>query len=790
MPTSFAAVLSFLLLVATSWWIGTFTVRLLPAELRAPRTFLALPLGLITFLTLFSIFAHYIPSYWVTIPLAALAPVGILSRIFPDAKDAQNGNNLPCFTLFFLVAAATLWMHSQWPSLHWDNSGAKAGVEKMFNLSIQQSFLHGSTYPPEWIWLSGEVSRYYLLPKAFPGLASWIARTLFLDPQAGGYHFLFSEALYVALAASSFAAWIIVLMGLCAPRASLSTLGVVGVTTGALSFLCTHYFGFMHGLTRFFSGTSLSWWELQEQVVHYTQNQYPVWLVILGDNHAYSQITMFQISCWACCILACIWGSFSPCLVVLGALSAASVYLSHIPSVLLNLVTLLPGILTFLLIEGVRRNVGWVGASISNLLMIGLGTALLIFPNSTITGDTKWVIPSANIASPLFSFLSVQFWPLLWLTFVVVLCGMAHTISTQGLRAVWQLHPHYPTKYQLEKLILPILGGLVVGVLSGRPALFVVGVCSGVVLLFGSSTDRVAEPSRQRILAVLAAWTFGLWILPELLAIDNRADNRTLWIRFNIVLRFWPEGYTLLPFVITAAFASPLADALTSCWWRSRFGIAYVGASAILIALFSVSHIPGIKDRAAHIGVPPSLNGYSFLEREAPYDYQVIQYLAQLPSSQKVVIGEACGTWRYDKVPVNYAWPGRISAFSGRTAVCGWSRHAELHQPRLDHAWRGSHSTRDRFLAYEDALLTVYRAAGAALPSWSESQKEEWLGPITNVTRSRGILAELGVTHIVYGEREAAAYGALPLANLARSTNGAVVFQVPGTEYGVVTLNR
>ena len=790
MPTLFSAVFSFLLLTATCWWIGTYTVRLLPAELRAPRTFLALPLGVVTFLVLFSIFAHYIPTYWVTIPLAVLFPIGILSRVLPKSPEVQNGNNVPCFVLFALVTAATLWMHSQWPSLHWENSGDKAGVEKMFNLSIQQSFLHGDTYPPEWIWLSGEVSRYYLLPKAFPGIASWLGRTLFLDSQTGGYHFLFSEALYVALAASSFASWIIVLVGLCAPRASLSTLGLLGGTTGALSFLCTHYYGFMHGLTRFFSEKPLSWWELQEQVVQYTQNQYPVWLVILGDNHAYSQITVFQITCWAMCILACISGSFSPRIAILGALSAASVFLSHIPSVLLNLVTLLPGILTFLLIEGVRRNIGWVGASLSNLFLIGVGTVLLIFPNSTITGDTKWVIPSSNIASPLFSFLNVQFWPLLWLALVVTICGLAHTISTQGLRAVWQLPPHYPTKYQLEKLILPIAFGLVVGVLSGRPALFVVGLCSGIVLLFGSATDRVVEPSRQRILVVLAAWTFGLWILPELLAIDNRADNRTLWIRFNIVLRFWPEGYTLLPFVITAAFASSLVDALSSRWWKNRFGLAYAGVTATLIILLGVSHLPGIKDRAAHIGVPPSLNGYSFLEKEAPYDLQIINYLSQLPSSPKIVLGEACGTWRYDKVPVNYAWPGRISAFSGRHAVCGWSRHAELHQPRLDHGWRGSYSTRDRFIAYEDALLTVYRAAGAALSSWSEQQKEEWLGPISNVTRSRGVLIELGVTHIVYGEREAAAYGAISLANLAKATNGEVTFQVQGTELGVVTLNQ
>lgn len=475
---------------------------------------------------------------------------------------------------------------------------------------------------------------------------------------------------------------------------------------------------------------------------------------------------------------------------ILGALSAASVFLSHIPSVLLNLVTLLPGILTFLLIEGVRRNIGWIGASLSNLLLIGVGTALLIFPNSTTTGDTKWVIPSSDIASPLFSFLSVQFWPLIWLAFLIALCGTAHTISTQGLRAVWQLPPHYLTKYQLEKLIIPVVFGVVVGWLTGRPALFVVGLCSGIVLLLGSATNRVVEPTRQRILAVLAAWTFGLWILPELLAIDNRADNRTLWIRFNIVLRFWPEGYTLIPFVTTVAFASSLADALTSRWWRSRFGIMYAGVSAILITLFGVSHLPGIKDRATHIGVPPSLNGYSFLEREAPYDLQIIQYLAKLPSAPRVIIGEACGTWRYEKVPVNYAWPGRISAFSGRHAVCGWSRHAELHQPRLDHPWRGSHTTRDRFIAYEDALLMVYRAAGAALTSWSESQKNEWLGPISNVTLGRQILKELGVTHIVYGEREMSAYGPIALANLAIATNGQVVFQVPGTEFGVVTLNR
>lgn len=323
-----------------------------------------------------------------------------------------------------------------------------------------------------------------------------------------------------------------------------------------------------------------------------------------------------------------------------------------------------------------------------------------------------------------------------------------------------------------------------------RPALYVVGV---VILLVGPLSwcaRGVVSTRHQRDIGVLAVASLGVWILPEFLAFDLKLDDRQTWMRFNTVLRFWPEGYYLIPFVVTLAFASPLCDTLhhhTRRRWRGFFPCA----AGVLVLTFGVSHIAAIKNRAFRYAHPPSLNGADFIAREAAVDAQIIAYLSSQSNERKMVLGEGCGTGVYRPTPVNYSWPGRFSTFSGWPGMCGWSRHVQLHNPRLaEREWDGSRQSLHFMQAYESAYLAAVSFAGASLQGFQSGEKPgEWSS--THSPESlRHVFTTMGVTHLVFGESEGNAYGRVSLATLAQVVGGRVEFRVPGTEFGVVEIGK
>jgi hypothetical protein len=690
------------------------------------------------------------------------------------------------FGVFFLVAGTTLYLHSLWPDLHWDNSGDKAGVEKLFNLSIHQSFLFGAGYPPEWIWASGEVSRYYMLPKILPGLASWLGRVVFGDPMTGGVQYLLSEAVLVGLASASVSAWIMLLLGAIAPSSSVRHQIAVGVALGLLVFVDSQGYALVQGLSQLIANKESDWWTLQREIVRYTENQYPVWLVILGDNHAYAQVIPFQVTLWGSVFLLLLEKELSLRLMILAAFGGAAVFLSHVPSVLLNMVTLVPAAVCALSWEASRRNTSRVVALGGNFLGAAIGAALLIVLNSTITGNTKHVFPSPDIVSPVLEFFSVQLWPLMWMGLLSTVAIAGGALSTAAFRKNWQLKSGTKAAIPLECLTALAAWGLVVSVYAERPAIavaLILGIFLFVLVLAARSS---VEPEAQRSIALFCGCSFGVWILPELLAIDNLEDNRTLWIRFNMVLRFWPEGYYLIPFVVTIGLGAALLEALRS---RSKATLFY-GLTAVVFVSFSLAHIPAIKNRERRTQTQQSIDGFRFVARETPYDAQIIEFLSHLPETPRVVVAEACGTQSYPGVPTSYSWPGRISAFSGRPAVCGWSRHAELHQPVLQNSVSSGTSSettmRGRNIRFDTALLRILLEAGASLPGLMGRRPLDAEGNEISLGAAITTFRDFGVTHLVFGEREEQVYGSVVLDKLASVVRGSVVFRSGKPNIGVV----
>ena len=763
-------------------------VNLIPQRHVGPRAFLALPIGVCGFLVTFTVIAHFVSAYAFTVPLTFLVLWFLLARHRQQPAPTEGSQcdsrwqSVFSFGVFFLVAGATLSLHSLWPDLHWENTGDKAGVEKLFNLSMHQSFLFGAGYPPEWIWASGEVSRYYMLPKILPGLASWLGRVVFGDPMTGGVQYLLSEAVLVGLSSGAVSAWVMLLLGALAPSSSVRHRIAVGVVLGLLVFVDSHGFALVHGLSQLIAGNEIDWWVLQKEIVQYTENQYPMWLIMLGDNHAYAQVIPFQITLWGTVFLLLLEKKLCLRLTTLVAFGAAAVFLSHVPSVLLNMVTLVPAAVCAICWEASRRNRPRVYALVGNFGVAAIGAALLIALNSKITGNTKHVFPPPEVVSPVLQFLSVQLWPLTWIALVATLTMAGGALTTVAFRRAWQLS--YPTKAEAPLECISALAAwcLVICLYAERPAI-AVAILLGIFFFVLILAARIAvEPDVHRSIAVFCGWVFGVWILPELLAIDNLEDNRILWIRFNMVLRFWPEGYYLIPFVVTIGLGASLLEAL-----RSR-GIAtiFYGASALLFVLFSLAHIPAIQNRERRAETQQSIDGFRFVARETTYDAQIIEFLSHLPSTPRVVIAESCGTESYPAIPQSYSWPGRISAFSGRLAVCGWSRHAELHQPELQNSVGSEVLMRERNFRFHTALLRILSESGASLPGLLGGRALNREGKEISIAEATAILRTFGVTHLVFGEREEMVYGGVVLDQLAAVVRGQVVFRSSKANLGVI----
>ena len=193
---SFACVLSAVVLISAPLFV-TFLYKIS----RIP-SLLVFCFSLLLQQLLFALSAAIFGSYSISFPIAVclLIAIGYLAR---DSQKSERqsalehdsfsrwSQRLP-WLVFFAVFLFYAGIRANYSYINFNNNGDEAGVEKLFNLSLQQSFLYGESYPPEWVWLAGEPIRYYIFLKSIPGLASWLARVLFEKAASGGIFFIVS----------------------------------------------------------------------------------------------------------------------------------------------------------------------------------------------------------------------------------------------------------------------------------------------------------------------------------------------------------------------------------------------------------------------------------------------------------------------------------------------------------------------------------------------------------------------------------------------------------------------
>jgi len=272
----------------------------------------------------------------------------------------------------------------------------------------------------------------------------------------------------------------------------------------------------------------------------------------------------------------------------------------------------------------------------------------------------------------------------------------------------------------------------------------------------------------QFILTAIACSFFLTWVIPEFVVVEWPFLGQTTSKRFNITMRFWLEGYYIIPFLGLLAWSPNLPVILDHRTLRRL----YTGVIAMIGLLWIGVHQVAIADRIVTSEDLPGLDGAAHLTHSMPRDAAIVNYLKQVPGT--IHIGELCGTGEIiPKLPTLYDWPGRIAAYSARPGLCGWTRHIWGFGPRLNNPSATGPWSWVRFREYERHLNTAY------LASMSGSQ----------AVASRNFFSELGITHLIVGEGEQKLFPALTAQGLANAVQGTVVFSGDAGS-GVIALNE
>lgn len=172
-------------------------------------------------------------------------------------------------------------------------------------------------------------------------------------------------------------------------------------------------------------------------------------------------------------------------------------------------------------------------------------------------------------------------------------------------------------------------------------------------------------------------------------------------VRMNTVFKFYFQGWVCLA----------LASAYALCWLSEHasefaprfFRIAFYFTTTLLVLGSLVYPLLATHTRTGGFLQPLVLDGSALLRNTFPDDFAAIDWLRENTPPNAVIL-EAPGQ--------SYNFEGRISAFSGRPTLLGWSYH--------EAQWRGSYTEQAR---REDDVARIFRDFGS---DESETLLRQW----------------------------------------------------------------
>jgi uncharacterized membrane protein len=208
-------------------------------------------------------------------------------------------------------------------------------------------------------------------------------------------------------------------------------------------------------------------------------------------------------------------------------------------------------------------------------------------------------------------------------------------------------------------------------------------------------TTANRHPPEPGFLFVLLLIFLGLGLT---LVVEFAYLRDNFGVRMNTVFKFYYQAWVCLAIAAGYSIAWMLSRGLKRL--PSIPAVLYITITILLLAAGAVYPILAINARAAGFRGPAVLDGSALLRAQYPDDFAAIDWLRSNAPPDAVII-EAPGT--------SYEFAGRISAFTGRRAVLGWSYH--------EAQWRGSFTEQAH---REAALAEIFAAPESA-------QARQWL---------------------------------------------------------------
>ena len=221
--------------------------------------------------------------------------------------------------------------------------------------------------------------------------------------------------------------------------------------------------------------------------------------------------------------------------------------------------------------------------------------------------------------------------------------------------------------------------------------------------------------------------------------------------RVNTLFKFYYQAWILM--AIVAAFG---LWHVSGMWNRSvlvgRVGVV-VWTSVLVLTMGAVTYFPvaAVATRMDENGTLPTLDGQRYLEREAPAELALIQWIRERVARDALVVeapivpcaNEPNGCHSYEPA-------ARVSWSTGRPTILGWLGH--------ERQWRRSH---DELGSRTEHIREIY----------------ETLDPM----RARELLAKYDARYVVVGPRERNAYGLDGIAKFNELGWPALVAGGPGS---------
>jgi hypothetical protein len=710
-------------------------------------------LGIPLFLIVFSLLARIIPWYGLALPasgLTLLVAGRFASGSWGLLRQAPSWPDRVALLFLAILFVLCYLLRIQWPALHWENSVQRIGVERMFNVSMQQAFLHGTGWPAENLWLAGEPIDYHILLRALPGISSWLTRALSGETLAGGVIYLLNDVLFLTLAPTAFITFALVLLRTLYPNTTAQNVAAPIIITAVLAFLAPNWKAIASSFSYLLFHAGLAdFWALQHAVVPGTVSYYPFGLLLSGESHSYAQAPFLSITWLGLVLLHCA-ATKNISRTFIMALLGATVALSHAATAIVCALVASPLLIRDILTPALRRHSSLRGNLLhaTTLAVVAL-TAMLPTYLEHLPPQMRVVLVPPHLASSLLAFASVHCFSM-----CVLACG-AIVLTLTARNASWrQLRSRKSYGLIITISLLWLL-------LWQRPVIALSLTLALVTFTLSGNSQRSA--------ALALCGALLVWIFPEVIVTDWVHDNRTDWVRFNTAMRLWLESAYLIPFAAILVVAPALASLTHSNFFRR----GSAAAATLALSVVGVSDYVLTERRIYRAPERASIDGFDFLRSEAPYDFQIISYLSLLPNP--VVLGEICGDGTHELLPYHYGKPGRIAAFSGRPSLCGWARHTWMFQQKLRRSNPANETLWQSFLSYNAHFKNVL-SAGSPNPL-----------NLAPIEESLLYLKSRGVTHLVVGELEKAVQPQISLSTLAIMMNGEVLFE-PSPGLGVIKM--